>query len=123
MSCGNCDNCICVKVDNVSQCEEVLTFDLGILNAERDLKFNITGRSKRIYQIDITTDSDGIASVDLESLPVGYISIHYLGFYEVYFIDSEIILILWSILGISNSKLKEVVLFSFNMFNFPFLIL
>jgi hypothetical protein len=89
MSCGNCDNCICVKVDNVSQCEEVLTFDLGILNAERDLKFNITGRSKRIYQIDITTDSDGIASVDLESLPVGYISIHYLGFYEVYFTDSE----------------------------------
>ncbi|MBK9936668.1 MAG: hypothetical protein IPP05_21775 [Cytophagaceae bacterium] len=89
MGCGNCDNCNCVNVDNISQCEEVLTFDLGILNAELDLKFNITGRSKRIYQIDVTTNADGIASVELETLPVGYISIHFPGLYEVYFIDSE----------------------------------
>ena len=89
MSCNNCNQCECISLDNINQCEDVLTFDLGILNAEKDLKFNITGRSKRIYQIDVTTDSDGIASVDLEPLPIGYISLHFPGVYKVWFTDQE----------------------------------
>ncbi|HRG02012.1 MAG TPA: hypothetical protein PKZ75_12920 [Bacteroidia bacterium] len=89
MSCLNNCNCECIQIDNINQCDQVVSFDLGILNAERDLKFNITGRSKRIYQIDVTTDADGIASVNLETLPIGYISIHFPGLYEVYFTNSE----------------------------------
>jgi hypothetical protein len=56
MSCLNNCNCECIQIDNINQCDQVVSFDLGILNAERDLKFNITGRSKRIYQIDVTTE-------------------------------------------------------------------
>lgn len=89
MSCLNNCNCECIQIDNINQCDQVVSFDLGILNAERDLKFNITGRSKRIYQIDVTTDADGVAEVNIESLPVGYISILNTGFYQVYFTDSE----------------------------------
>lgn len=89
MSCVNTCECECLAIDKISQCEEVLIFDLGILNAELDLKFNITGRSKRIYQIEVTTDADGIASVSIESLPIGYLSVFYKGSYTVYFTDSD----------------------------------
>lgn len=89
MSCVNTCECECVAIDKISQCEEVLTFDLGILNAELDLKFNITGRSKRIYQIEVTTDADGIAEVDIEYLPIGYLSVFFKGTYHVYFTNSS----------------------------------
>lgn len=89
MSCLNNCNCECIQIENINQCDQSLSFNLGILNAERDLKFNITGRSKRIYQIEVTTDADGVAEVNIESLPVGYISILNPGSYQVYFTDSE----------------------------------
>lgn len=80
--------CECVQLSNFGQCEEFLRFDLGILNAELDLKFNITGRSKRIYQIEVTTDADGIVEVNIESLPIGYLSVLFKGIYQVYFTNS-----------------------------------
>ena len=88
MSCVNTCVCECLAIDKISQCEEVLTFDLGILNAELDLKFNITGRSRRIYQIEVTTDADGIVEVNIEPLPVGYLSVLFKGIYQVYFTNS-----------------------------------
>lgn len=89
MSCVNTCECECISIDKISQCEEVLSFDLGVLNAELDLKFNITGRSKRIYQIEVTTDADGIADVNIENLPIGYLSVLFKGIYQVYFTNSE----------------------------------
>lgn len=89
MSCVNTCECECVAIDKISQCDEVLSFDLGILNAELDLKFNITGRSRRIYQIDATTDADGIAEVNIETLPVGYLSVFHKVSYTVYFTNSN----------------------------------
>ena len=88
MSYVNTCECECVAIDKISQCEEVLSFDLGVLNAELDLKFNITGRSKRIYQIEVTTDADGVADVNIESLPIGYLSVFFKGIYQVYFTNS-----------------------------------
>ena len=89
MSCVNACDCECITLDKINQCEDFLTFDLGILNAEVDLIFNITGRSKRNYQIEVTTDADGIAVVNIESLPVGYLSTHFKGIYTVYFLNSD----------------------------------
>ena len=88
MSCVNTCVCECLAIDKISQCEQVLSFDLGILNAELDLKFNINGRSKRIYQIEVTSDADGIAEVNIESLPIGYLSVFFKGSYTVYFTNS-----------------------------------
>ena len=88
MSCVNTCVCECLAIDKISQCEQVLSFDLGILNAELDLKFNINGRSKRIYQIEVTTDADGIVEVNIESLPIGYLSVLFKRIYQVYFTNS-----------------------------------
>ena len=87
MSCVNTCECECVAIDGFGQCDTHISFDLGILNAEKELIFNITGRSKRIYQLEITTDADGIATINTGNLIPGYLSIYSKNKYKVYFQD------------------------------------
>lgn len=87
MSCVNTCECECLAIDGFGQCDTYISFDLGILNAEKDVIFNITGRSKRIYQLEITTDGDGIASINTGNLTVGYLSIYSKNKYKVFFQD------------------------------------
>ncbi len=82
-------NCECLQIDGFGQCDSYIDFDLGVLNAEKELIFNITGRSKRIYQLEITTDGDGIASINTLNLPVAYLSIHSVKKYKVFFQDKS----------------------------------
>lgn len=80
--------CECVQLSNFGQCEEFLRFDLGALNYDSELVFNITGRSFRIYRVSILTDENGIAIVPTSSLPSAYLSTHSKSKYKVWFENS-----------------------------------
>jgi len=79
--------CECIQLVGFGQCDSHISFDLGILNAEKELIFNITGRSKRVYQLEILTDEDGIATINTLNLPGAYLSIHAVKNYTVFFQD------------------------------------
>lgn len=85
----DCSSCDCLQISNINQCAETLDFDLGMANADITVIFNITGRSKRIYQIGVATDSNGEVSIPTGVLPNGYLSVFTVGKYKVWFNDSE----------------------------------
>lgn len=85
----NSCNCECVQGNSISVCTEFLQFDLGVLNADKELTFNITGRSKRIYAIPVLSDTDGFVNIPTENLPAGYISIFSTKKYKVWFEDNN----------------------------------
>jgi len=82
-------NCECVQGNSISVCTESLVFDIGILNAAKELLFHITGRSKRIYAIQVLSDEDGFVNIPTENLPAGYISIFSTKKYKVWFEDNN----------------------------------
>lgn len=85
----NSCNCECVQGNSISVCTEFMQFDLGVLNADKELTFNITGRSKRIYAIQALSDEDGFVNIPTENLPAGYISIFSTKKYKVWFEDED----------------------------------
>jgi len=79
----NACDCECIQIADVNQCSESIEIDLGILNADKELEVYITGRSQRIYKFNLTSDEDGIISINTSLLPNGYFSIHTKSKYKI----------------------------------------
>jgi len=79
----NACDCECIQFDDINQCAETIDIDLGILNADKELEVYITGRSKRIYKLNLTSNGDGIITIYTSNLPNGYFSIHTPGKYKI----------------------------------------
>jgi len=79
----NACDCECIQISDINQCAETIDIDLGVLNADKELEVYITGRSKRIYKLNLTSDLDGIISINTSLLPNGYFSIHTPGKYKI----------------------------------------
>jgi len=79
----NACDCDCVQVSDINQCSETIQIDLGILNAEKELEVYVSGRSKRIYKLNLVSDLDGVITINTSLLPNGYFSIHTPGKYKI----------------------------------------
>lgn len=76
-------NCECLQIADINQCADTIEIDLGIYNAEKELEVYITGRSKRIYKLNINANLDGKISIVSTALPNGYFSIHTKAKYKI----------------------------------------
>lgn len=86
MSCYNISNCI--ESENVNQCQDLISFNLGIAHANKTLTASITGRSNRVYNFELIANLDGLVSFNPNIvLPIGYISVFATQSYQVWFTD------------------------------------
>lgn len=76
-------NCECLQIADINQCADTIEIDLGILNAEKELEVYVSGRSKRIYKLNLVSDLDGVITINTSLLPNGYFSIHTKAKYKI----------------------------------------